>query len=697
MGECNGNTTLRRARVLEAVELLLRRAGLDDHALLLLLAGIVGLIAGGGVVLFRLAYEAITAAMVPGAHGHEVLAAIRERPWPWLVGGTALGGLAVGLLHRFAARRTEFHGVSEVIHAVAYRDGRLSPRNTVVRFLTNALSIGSGGSVGPEGPVIELGSGLGSASAQALGLSPERMRTLVGCGAAAGLSAAFNAPIAGAIFALEIVLKDFAVVTFSPIIVASVLSTVLSRMVLGSEPAFSVPGYELVSPYELVFYVGLGLLAGLWGTAFSHALRQSERVIGRVPIPRPLLPALGGLVLGVGLVFLPELYGVGYEPITGLLGGELAWTTIALLLVAKFLATNLTLGSGFAGGIFAPILFMGSAMGALVGKGVNAIMPAQSSVPGAYALVGMAALMAAVTHAPITAILLVFEMTGGYEVILPLMLSCIAAVAVAQALSRGSAFTLGLTERGFDVNYGRESAILRQYYVEDLMHTELPKVRLRTPFGEILDQFIEEREDRWYVVDDDDRLVGAIDLHDIKSVLQEQGLRWVVIAADVMHPVDRTVSRRENLEDVILVLRSGEDEVPVIVAPDDPRLVGRLTRGDVLDLYHREVLHKEVLGIKVTQRETNTMQTLDLPSEYAVELVPVGSTFAGRSLAELDLRGRFGVHVIALKRPGQRFAGRNELPDPHEALQRGDRLVVVGRKEDTARMRNEEEARDLPR
>lgn len=689
MGDQNGITSLRRARILERLEFLLRRAGLDDHTLLLLLAGLVGLIAGGGVVLFRLTYEAITEALLPGAHGHDLLEAIRSRPWPWLIAGTSLGGLAVGLLRRFGAKGIHFHGVAQVIHAVAYLEGRIPARITAVRFFTNAISIACGGSVGPEGPVIELGSGLGSKSAQLLGLSPERIRTLVGCGAAAGLSAAFNAPIAGAIFALEIVLKDFAVVTFSPIIVASVLSTVLSRMVLGSEPAFSVPGYELVSPYELFFYVGLGVLAGLWGVLFSHSLRHSERWCARLPIPPTLLPAVGGVVLGAGLVFLPQLYGVGYEPIASMLGGETGWTLLALLLAAKFVATNLTLGSGFAGGIFAPILFMGSALGALVGKGVNMVMPEQSSAPGAYALVGMAALMAAVTHAPITSILLVFEMTGGYEVILPLMLSCIAAVAVAQAVSRGSAFTLGLTEQGLDVNYGRESAILRHYYAEDIMHTDVPKVHLGTRFGEILDSFIENREDRWYVVDDDDRLVGAIDLHDIKSVLQQQGLRWVVIAADVMHPVERTVSRRENLEDAILVLSAGEDEVPVIAAPDEPRLVGRLTRGDVLELYHREILHKEVLGIKVVSRDGNTSQTLDLPSEYAVELVPVSEAIADRSLAELDLRGRFGVHVIAVKRPGRRVSGRNELPDPREPLQRGDRLVVVGRKEDTARLRDD--------
>lgn len=685
MDSRDDQTPFERWWVLDRTEALLRRIGLNDHALLLILAGLVGLLAGGGVVLFRLGYEALTEFFVPGAHGHDVVAAVRERPAALLIGGTALGGLAVGLIHRFGLRGGDFHGVAQVIHAVAHREGRIAARNTAVRFVTNALSIGAGGSVGPEGPVIELGSGIGSKAAQVLRLSPERIRTLLGCGAAAGLSAAFNAPIAGAIFALEIVLKDFAVVTFSPIIVASVVATALSRMVLGDAPAFEVPAYELASYQELPIYLVLGLAAGLLGVAFSHALRGSERGVARLPLPHWLTPGIGGALLGVGLVFMPELYGVGYEPITALLGGDLAAGALAALLVAKFAATCLTLGSGFAGGIFAPILFLGGALGGLVGRGAAALWPAATASPGAYALVGMAAVMAAVTHAPITAILLLFEMTGGYEVILPLMLSCIAAVAVAQTLSPDSAFTLGFRERGLDVNYGRESAILRNFYVEDVMHPEVPVVDVRTRFGEILDRFLEHDVDRWYVVDGNEHLVGTIDLHGIKSVLAEQGLRWVVIAADVMKPVGTTVLRRENLEEAIHDLGSSDvDEVPVLQSPDDRRVVGLLSRGDVLDLYEREVLRKDVLGVKLVRRDERSSDFVDLPSQYTVRSIPVDPAWAGRTLAELDLRDRFGVHVLAVKRPGRRLAGRNELPDPHEPLQRRDRLVVVGHADDLA-------------
>ena len=669
---------LDRWRLFDVVETGLRRIGLTDHTLLLILAALVGLVAGGGVVLFRLGYEALTGLFVPGAHGHDLVEAVRARPVEAIVASTALGGLLVGLIHRFGLRGGEFHGVAQVIHAVAYVEGRIPFRHTFVRFFTNMLSIGAGGSVGPEGPVIELGSGVGSKAAQVLRLSPERIRTLVGCGAAAGLSAAFNAPIAGALFALELVLKDFAVVTFSPIIVAAVAATTVSRMVLGDAPAFAVPAYEAGAVEELPFYVVLGILAGLWGVLFSHALRRSEQRVAGLPGPAWLKPAIGGALLGGGLVFLPGLYGVGYEPISDLLGGDLGVQMLLVLLVAKFVATNLTLASGWAGGIFAPILFMGGALGGAFGIGVEKVLGDAAAPTGAYALVGMAAVMAAVTHAPITAILLLFEMTGGYEVILPLMLSCIAAVAVAQAISRDSAFTLGFTEQGLDVNYGRESAILRNFYVQDVMDPQVPVIDVRTRFGEILDGFLEHDVEHWYVVDGNEQLVGTIDVHAIKSVLSEQGLRWVVIAADVMKPVQTTVLRRENLEDAIVLLGSSEDEeIPVLQGPDDRRVVGRLSRAAVLDLYNREILRKDVLGVKLVERDRGATDVVDLPSEYVVRSIAVPKSWVGRSLAELRLRERFGVHALAVKHPGRRLAGRNELPDPVEPLQRRDRLVVV--------------------
>jgi CIC family chloride channel protein len=674
---------------LDRVDAALRRLGVNDYTLFLLLAGIVGLAAGAGVVLFRMTYESITRLVLPGADGHSVVEVIRHRP-PWtVVASVAGGGLLVALIHRLRHGH-HFHGVAQIIDSVAFRGGRIPFVMTAVRFLTNALSIGAGASVGPEGPVIELGSGLGSAHGQALGLSPERVRTLVGAGAAAGLAAAFNAPIAGAIFVLEVILKDFAVVTFGPILVASVLSTALSRALLGDSPAFVVPGYELGSAQELPLYVLLGGLAGVWGALFTRGLDVAPRWFARIPGPRPLVTAGTGAVLGLAVLALPELWGVGYEPITDMLHGRIAWSMLLLLVVAKLVATTASVSSGFAGGIIAPILFMGGALGGVFGQFVQRIMPQSSSATGAYGLVGMAALTAAVTHAPLTSILLLFEMTGGYEVILPLMLSCISAVVVAQAISRDSAFTTVFSAAGIDVNIGRESAILRDLYVQDIMRTDPPVVRVDTRFGDILDGFLTQSHDSWFVVDQEDALRGVINLHDIKSVLQQQGLRWVVIADDVMQPADEYVRRRDNLEDAISVLSQGQEgEIPVIEDEGTRRLVGTLHRADVLELYNREVLHRDIIGIKLARQDSRDRDVVGLPSEYRVEVVPVPGDFGGRTLAELDLRGRYGIHVLAVKSPARRGTERNELPDPTATLLPAQRLVIVGRHEDLARLRGD--------
>jgi len=677
----------RGLRLLHRFESTLRRLGLNDYTLLLLLAGVVGLAAGAGVVAFRMAYEAITALVLPGADGHSVLEAIRHRPPAMVIGTIAAGGLLVALLGRLVGGHA-FHGVAQVIDAVAFRRGRMPLRTTAIRFITNALSIGAGASVGPEGPVIELGSGLGSAHAQVLGLSPERMRTLVGAGAAAGLAAAFNAPIAGAIFVLEVILKDFAVVTFGPILVASVLSTALSRALLGDTPAFTVPPYELGSWQELPLYVVLGAVAGLWGVLFTRSMESAPAWFARIPGPRALVTALTGAALGGAVLLLPELWGVGYEPITAMLHGEIAWKMLLILLVAKLLATTASVSSGFAGGIIAPILFMGGALGGFFGQLVQKLMPESASPTGAWGLVGMAALTAAVTHAPLTSILLLFEMTGGYEVILPLMLSCISAVAVAQAFHPDSVFTGVFRAAGLDVNMGRESTILRDHFVQDIMHSDMPVVKMTTPFGEILDGFLAEPHDVWYVVDDDSSLRGTISLHDIKSVLSEQGLRWVVIADDVMQPAEEVLRRQDNLEEAIGVLSHSHDgDIPVVEDHRSRKLVGTLNRNDVLELYNREVLHRDILGIKISREDSSGHDVVDLPSEYQIEVLQLPAAFVGKSLAELDLRGRFGVNVLAVKMPGRRAAGRNELPDPAVKLRSAHRLVIVGRRENLERLK----------
>ncbi len=357
---------------------------------------------------------------------------------------TVFGFLLVTLLVNLWAKEAKGAGIPEVMAAVATNNGVIRPRVALIKTLASALCIGSGGSVGREGPIVQIGSATGSAVGQMFGLSGERLKVLVGCGAAAGISATFNAPIAGGFFALEVILGDFSISTFSPILFASVVANAVSRYASGNQTAFVIPEYELSSLYELLFYVVLGFLSGTLAVFFMKTLYAFEDLFEKFPVSSYLKAGLGGLVVGgIGLLF-PQILGVGYDTITGILVNQIDVTLILGLLAVKLLATSITLGAGGSGGIFAPSLFIGASVGGAFGFLVNAVFPDFTSPPGAYALVGMGALVAGTTHAPLTAMLILFELTDDYEIILPLILGTVISSLFARYLERESIYTLKL-------------------------------------------------------------------------------------------------------------------------------------------------------------------------------------------------------------------------------------------------------------
>ncbi|RMF24126.1 MAG: chloride channel protein, partial [Deltaproteobacteria bacterium] len=310
---------------------------------MVVVAALCGLGGGLGAVALRALIHGIQGAFF--GPSHELLDVIRDIPWTWRLLAPAAGGLLVGPLVHFVAREAKGHGVPEVMEAIAVRGGAIRPRVVVVKALASAISIGSGGSVGREGPIVQIGSALGSTIGQMLGVSSRQLRTLVGCGAAAGIAAAFNAPIAGALFSVEILLGDFGVPQFSPIVISSVVATVVSRHFLGNFPAFEVPAYELVSPFELLPYMFAGVVAGGVALAFISVLYRAEELFDGFRIPEYLKTPIGGLMVGMIGIGLPEVFGVGYGSINAALTGQLPATMLAVLLVAKILATSITLAS----------------------------------------------------------------------------------------------------------------------------------------------------------------------------------------------------------------------------------------------------------------------------------------------------------------------------------------------------------------
>jgi CIC family chloride channel protein len=667
----------------------------DETTIMVVVAVAVGVIGGFGAILFRWMVNFFQGFAI--GHGEGTVAILAHVPWWKKLLLPVIGGLLVGPLVHFGAREAKGHGVPEVLSAIVFKKGVIRPVVAAVKITASAITIAFGGSVGREGPIVQIGSAMGSTLGQWLRFSPQRLRTLIGCGAAAGIAATFNAPIAGAFFALEILLRDFAVRTFSPIIVASVVATAVSREFLGDTPAFPVPGFTMSSAMELPFFLVMGLLVGLLAVIYVRTLYASEHAFERLPIPPWLKPAAGGLLLGLLLIRFPQVYGVGYDSMVEALDGNMVWHLMALLVLVKLVAVNLTLGSGFSGGIFAPALFLGGMLGGAFGAVMHLVFPASTGAVGAFAMVGMASMVGAATGGPLTAILILFEMTGEYHVILPLMLASIGAALVYRSIMKDSIFTLKFALAGLQLEFGRESALLRSFHVQDIMEINPETIPVDDRFDHVLKLFLENPEEHYYVVDHQGLLVGKISIHDVKDVLHEESLGRLLIAADVMTPVQEKVYRQDNLEDCMVTLgHQDSTDLPVLYNPDNPVLVGVITRRAIFEVYNREVLNQEDTGIQLVTGEARMHDCVELPETYKVQIFVPPAEWLGRNLRELALRERYNVSVLAVKKRNRLGGLRNEIPDPDQPLGVADRLIIVGEVTDLDRLLTETNPRAFP-
>lgn len=650
---------------------------------LVLLAGTVGLVTGGGAIVFA---EMINAVQLVAIGSTDLpLYVLPQLAWYHILLLPALGGLLVALVVALA-REDRGHGVPEVMESVALKSGKLRPTGALIMAITSALTIGTGGSVGREGPIVHIGASLGSLLGQLLRVPPGRLSTLTGCGVAGGIAAVFNAPIAGAFFALEVIMGNFAMPAFGPVMLSSVVATVVSRMYFGNQPAFLIPAYSLVSAWELGFYLLLGIACGIAGVVFMYVLETFERVFSHVPVPRVLRPALGGLMLGAVVLFVPNVYGIGYATMDEILRGAIPWIWLLLLLPVKMVATSLTLASGGSGGLFLPSLYLGAVMGGLWGLIVGAMFPTVTGPSGGYALVGMAAFLAGVVHCPITAFLLLFELSTDYHIILPLMVSCSVSTLVAKLLRDESIYTLQLVRRGVDVRH-REANLLQAFTVDGVMRRAVPVLAETTPFVGIVEHFLSGSLPVCYVTNDQRHLRGEISIHDVKTLFQEQTLGELVIANDLCQPCRATVTPNDTLARCLELLIATEQEYLPVVDKDSGQLQGIVSYRDLLQLYHREIHQAEYLGLDLrAQGRAAVREDVRLPQDYTITVLPVPAWCVGSTLRLLQLRTRFGLTVVAIRKGG--IQRRDDLPDPNEILPAHDYLVVVGRTEGIEQFRN---------
>ncbi|MFR9780473.1 chloride channel protein [Micromonospora sp. MS34] len=555
---------------------------------LLVLAVLVGAGAGLGAVAFRWLIGTATRlfsghpdyAAVPGA-AHPHLPALGR--WFVVLAPVAAGLLYGPLVHRFA-REARGHGVPEVMYAVARRGGRIRARVAAVKALASALCIGGGGSVGREGPIVQIGSALGSTVGQWVRLPETRLRLLVAAGAAGGISATFNTPVAGVFFALELILADFAVESFAAVVLAAVTAGVIGRAILGDVPFLRLPAFQVASPWEYLLFAVLGLLAALVGVGFSRTLYFIEDLCDRLwRGPEWLRPAVGGVLLGGLLLVLPQMYGVGYPVLGDAVAGRYALVFLLVLLAGKILATSLTIGIGGSGGVFAPSLFVGAMLGAAFGAVVHATLPGLTGPTGAYALVGMGAVFAGAARTPITAVVIMFELTGEYSIILPLMVAIALAAGLSRLLSADTIYTRKLSRRGVALDAGVPVELDRLTVAAAARPLPVP-LAPETALGELAARFAADPDTVLPVVDGQGEFRGVVLAAEVEAATQDGAVD--VTAAQLARTVP-ALRPEQPLETALAELIRNGSALPV-VDPGGGGVSGWLT--------HREILHVVARG-----------------------------------------------------------------------------------------------------
>ncbi len=570
-----------------------RHLRVSDQTFLIILAVIIGVVVGGGCFVFErlLHYASVFfVTIVPTWFGSSSVWIVPLIP--------ALGGLLLAPFIYFFPKEATADGVPSTMEAVALKNGFVRWTNGILRMVMSSLTLGSGGSAGSEGPIIQIGSALASGVGQFFRVSGERQRVVVACGAAAGLAFIFNAPIAGVLFALEVILGEFNVHSFSPIVISSVVATAFARAFLPHGAMLHVPPYELFSPAEILLYAIMGILAGLTSVAFTQFMHLSEGVFHRhVKLPTALKPAIGGLFVGIIGFYLPEVFGYSYAPITQAIKGNFLPGFLFILVAAKIIATGFTLGSGGSGGILCPALFLGAMLGSACGSIFHQWLPQIVPATGGYGIVGMGAMLGAVVQAPMTAIIMVFELTNAYTVILPMMTACILATLVQKSILRGSIYTLSLTHKGIDIQAGREMGILSNLHVKDIMEAECVQVPSTTPYQEVMQRCLNHPGNYIYIVDEKEDLEGVISFSDLKEFIFEDGLNGLILAKDLINPDIIYVTPEESLASSLNKFSFIDmEQLPVVERNNGSRKVkGIITRNQLMKAYRQEMLKRVLI------------------------------------------------------------------------------------------------------
>jgi len=578
----------------------------NEHMSLLAISSVLGTGTALAVLLFRQAIEFadVFFTNVIGVNGliGQALGSVGVNPELGLLFSLSLAGFLVGMIMHYIVGHEKYHGVAAIMESVALSGGRLRYRLVPFKVLASVLSLGAGASLGPEDPSVQIGSNLGSWLGQRLSWTDERRKLLVAAGAASAIAAAFNAPIAGVFFALEVILGEFSTTAFGAVVLSAVLSSAVTQSLAGGNPVFGNLDYTLGHPIQLPFYVVLGILLAIMSMITIRFIDwQINLWHNHVKIWLPLEMAFVGAGIGIVGFFLPEILGPGEEFMHEVLSGHLE-TTIAMLLligIMKLVMTAISQGAGFVGGVFAPTLFIGIVLGSAYGRFLNQIIPVLDiGNPQAYAIAGMAGMLAGVVRAPMTAILIVFELTDDYTLILPIMLTAVICTLIIEQTGPPGIYMWSLVKQGLHLQQGRDIDLMQGISVSDAMVTPPPTISAQATMAELRHEFHEQDTRAFCVVNDKDELVGIVTLGDLQDKYDEimehenAQIETQIITVDSLctHYVITVASDDVLWSAIRLMGANNIGRIPVVDHENHP--IGILRRHDIMSAYNTAVVRK---------------------------------------------------------------------------------------------------------
>ncbi len=601
----------------------------------------------------------------------------------------AIGMLIQSIMITAAPEISKQRGVAEVIKAVASKGVKIPFRSTIFHFIAPVISIGSGNTVGPEAPAAQLGGGVANKIAHLLKLSDSRKRVFTAAGSGAAIAAIFNTPMGGIFFALEIILlNEFQTTTFSALILATVTSSAISRIFLGNTSVFVFESPDVGGYHFIYLYALLGVLAGfisLFFIRYSNLLDTliSKRILKK--IPRWVLMISVGLIVGVCGYFYKEIFGIGYSSINSILANVLSWQVVAVLLVIKFLLVPLILNSGGFGGVFAPSLFMGACFGFLFGTAVNFLFNLQLDVT-AFILVGMGAVLGGINSIPISAILIIFEMTQDYTFILPLMLAVVASTMVVHGTLKKSVHEHHLEKQGYRVHQRKELSLLGSISAKQIMKTDFVLIPQEMSLSKVLNKMMESSKSSFYTIDGNEMLTGIITENEIRPIITEyEHIREMIVAGDIALKQITPIYESDDLDHVMKIFEHKDvDELPVVSIDNNKKIIGTISRHDVIKAYNKENLKQNLVeGFARDLKNIDLIKESKVMEGFSIIEKKPAREFVGITIAQTALRNKYGLEILMIKKDESPYSENSNkqqyiIPTPDYVIKEDDLLVLLG-------------------